>query len=157
MIERLKALMGGRRRAAPAPAAEAPRFAAAALLVEAALMDAEYGDGERDAIHDMAVTRFGLSQAEAAELLRAAEAEMRASVQLHPYTRAVKDGFSYDERVDLIEMLWEVAYADGELHDYEANLIRRVAGLIYVTDRDRGDAHKRVIAKRGASRAPDTR
>ena len=46
-------------------------------------------------------------------------------------------------------MLWEVAYADGVLHDYEANLMRRVGGLIYVTDRDRGDARRRVLERLG--------
>ena len=44
-------------------------------------------------------------------------------------------------------MLWEVAYADGVLHDYEANLLRRVGGLIYVNDRERGDARRRVLAR----------
>jgi uncharacterized tellurite resistance protein B-like protein len=49
--------------------------------------------------------------------------------------------------VDLIEMVWEVAYADGELHDYEANLLRRLGGLLYVSDRERGEARKRVLAR----------
>jgi uncharacterized tellurite resistance protein B-like protein len=49
-------------------------------------------------------------------------------------------------------MLWEVAYADGVLHDYEHNLLRRIAGLIYVTDRDRGLARNRVLARLGLAR-----
>ena len=44
-------------------------------------------------------------------------------------------------------MMWEVAFADGIIHDFEENLIRRVAGLIYVSDRDRGEAKKRVRAR----------
>jgi len=47
----------------------------------------------------------------------------------------------------MIEMLWEVAYADGSLHDFESNMLRRVAGLLYVTDRESGDARKRVVAR----------
>ncbi len=57
--------------------------------------------------------------------------------------------FSDAERIELIEMLWEVAYADGVVHDYEHNLLRRIAGLIYVTDRDRGLARNRVLARLG--------
>ena len=61
------------------------------------------------------------------------------------------DFFEPEERIALIEMLWEVAYADGELHDYEASLIRRITGLLYVSDRDSGEARKRVRARLGLS------
>jgi len=53
----------------------------------------------------------------------------------------------------MMEMLWEVAYADGRLHEYEASLARQVAGLIHVSDRDNGAARKRVLARLGL---PDT-
>ena len=61
----------------------------------------------------------------------------------------VTDRFSFEERVELMEMLWQVAYADGELDDFEANLLRRVAGLIHVSDRDSGAARKRAMARLG--------
>jgi uncharacterized tellurite resistance protein B-like protein len=51
----------------------------------------------------------------------------------------------------MIEMLWEVVYADGELHSYEANLMRRLGGLLYVSERDRGAARKRVLARQDGS------
>lgn len=60
----------------------------------------------------------------------------------------IKDRFDEKERIRLVEMLWEVVYADGQAHDYEANLLRRIAGLIYVADRDSGAARKRVLARR---------
>jgi uncharacterized tellurite resistance protein B-like protein len=56
------------------------------------------------------------------------------SSQLYSFTRVVKDNFDHAERVELMEMLWEVVYADGALHHLEASLMRRVAGLIYVPD-----------------------
>jgi len=49
--------------------------------------------------------------------------------------------------VMLVEMLWDVVYADGELHDYEANLMRRVAGLLHVSDQESGAARKRVLGR----------
>jgi uncharacterized tellurite resistance protein B-like protein len=70
-------------------------------------------------------------------------------VQWHGFTTAIKDGFEPAERVELIEMLWEVVYADGQLHDYEASLLRRIAGLLYVSDRNSGEARKRVLARLG--------
>ena len=69
------------------------------------------------------------------------------------FTRVIKDRFSEDERVRMIEMLWTGAYADRRLHDYEASLVRRVAGLIYVADRDSGAARKRVLRRLGLANA----
>ena len=59
----------------------------------------------------------------------------------------------YEERVHLIEMLWDVAYADGVLDPNEDTLIRKVAGLIYVSDHDRGAARRRVVEQRSANQA----
>jgi uncharacterized tellurite resistance protein B-like protein len=73
----------------------------------------------------------------------------RESVQWNGFTSAIKDGLDHAERVQLIEMLWEVVYADGQLHDYEASLLRRVSGLLYVSDRESGEARKRVLARLG--------
>lgn len=120
---------------------------ACALLVEAAVLDGEFGADERQTINNILTQRMSLNDAEAAEILGAAETLQKDANQLLSYTRTIKQGFSHEERVEIIEMLWEVAYADGVLHDYEANLLRRVGGLIYVTDRERGDARRRVEAR----------
>jgi uncharacterized tellurite resistance protein B-like protein len=64
-------------------------------------------------------------------------------------SRTLKDALDYEDRVDLMEMLWEVVYADGVLDDMEANMMRRVAGLLYVDDVDSGTARKRAMAKLG--------
>jgi uncharacterized tellurite resistance protein B-like protein len=61
----------------------------------------------------------------------------------------IKDSFDQEERVELMEMLWEVVYADGALHHLEANLMRRIAGLIFVPDRESGEARKRALSKLG--------
>lgn len=128
---------------------EEQQVAAAALMVEAAQMDADFGAEERAKIGQLIETRFALAPPEAEDLLEEAERLASESVQWHGFTRAIKDGFDYEERIELIEMLWEVVYADGELHDYEANLLRRITGLLYVSDRDSGEARKRVLARLG--------
>lgn len=119
-------------------------LAAAALLVEAACMDGTLGTSERDTINELLTVRFSLSQAEADLLFNEALTIQNEATHLMRFTRTIKDNYSEAERTQLIEMLWQVAFADGVIHDYEDNLIRRIAGLIYVSDRDRGDAKKRV-------------
>ncbi len=122
-------------------------LAAAALLVHAASVDVHFGDDERATIMRLIETRLELTPEEARALFDAAHEAADRSIQLHGFTHAVKNGFSYDERVGLIEMLWEVVYADGKLDEFESQLMRRIGGLIYVDDRDRGMARKRVLER----------
>jgi uncharacterized tellurite resistance protein B-like protein len=153
MLERIRRLLGGHPSVAQGAAHsfEERQLAAAALMVEAAAMDAKFDAAERARIGELIRDRFALGADEAADLIAEAERAASTSVAWHGFTRAIKDGFDHTERVQLIEMLWEVAYADGELHDYEASLLRRVAGLLYVSDRDSGEARKRVLARLGLS------
>ena len=130
---------------------EERQLAAAALMIEAARLDDDFDAGERTRIETLLQDHFSLSPDEAGELLAAGEQASSDSVEWQGFTRAIKDGFEPEERVALIEMLWEVAYADGRLHDYEASLIRRITGLLYVSDRDSGEARKRVMARLGIS------
>ena len=124
-------------------------IAACALLVEAAKLDGQFSDDERATIIDLLRRHMKLSDEEAHSLLAAAEARQAGANQLLAFTRAIKNEYSPQERVEIIEMLWEVAYADGVLHDYEANLLRRIGGLIYVPDRERGSARRRVLSRLG--------
>ncbi len=127
------------------------QVAVAALLVEAATMDSDFDADERATIARLLRARFGLEERDAQELVALAETHIADAAELYGFTRIVKDRFSHDERVEMMQMLWEVAYADGELHDYEANLMRRIAGLIFVSDRESGEARKRALAHLGLS------
>ncbi len=151
VLERLKALLGDRPDARDAAGGSADRLqlATAALLVEAAEMDADFGAEERAKITELVERRFGLSAAESQALLQAARDKVEQSVEVFGFTREIKNAFSPEERIEMMEMLWEVAYADGELHDLEASLMRRLAGLLHVSDRDSGLARKRVLARHG--------
>lgn len=126
--------------------------AAAALMVEAARLDGSFGDDERDRIRTLLIEHFQLTPWVAGELLARAERTATESVAWQGFTRAIKDELPPEERTQVIEMLWEVVYADGRLHDYEASLLRRVAGLLYVSDRDSGEARLRVMDRLGIAR-----
>lgn len=124
-------------------------LAAAVLLVYAASVDGDFDRAERDRIEWLCEHRFELAAEEAHALIEAAEHEAGEAVQLLRFTRTIKDGFSYEERVHLVEMLWEVVYADRVVEAHEAQLMRRIAGLIYVDDKDSGIARSRARARTG--------
>jgi uncharacterized tellurite resistance protein B-like protein len=150
MLDRLRALFGG---GGDSPGRVAKRrtddlhLAAAALMVEAAKLDGRFDEREREAIRRVLCRQFRLADADAEELLEDASRSAAESTQLYGFSRRIKDQLDPDDRVQIIEMLWEVAYADGHVHDYEANLVRRIAGLLYVPDQASGAARKRVIER----------
>jgi uncharacterized tellurite resistance protein B-like protein len=148
MIQKLKKIFAG----APAKTAERAdpvQIAAAGLLMEAARMDGQVDAGEEETVARLLERRFGLEADAAAELARRAKGDAEESVELYRMTRDLKNALDHDERVELMQMLWQVAYADGELHEYEANLMRRVAGLIYISDRESAEARKRALRSMG--------
>lgn len=135
--------------AQPRPPADL-RTAVAVLLVEAAHRDDVFGPEERAVITRLLTAQYALSESECAALMAAAENANANITQIHPYTSAVAEEMPYEERIGLIEMMWEVVYADGVLDPEEDALIRRLVGLIHITDRDRVLARQRVLARRDA-------
>lgn len=148
MIGKLFGLTGKRERDAELSHSET-NLAVAALLVEAAMMDGDFDTTERATIERLVVERLSLDVEDAKALIADAEARVRDSVEMWGFAHKVKDAFSYEDRIGMVEMLWQVVYADGVLHDYEANLMRRIAGLIYVEDRDSAHARKRALVRLG--------
>ncbi len=123
---------------------DALQGAAALLLVEAASLDGSFDSAEEAAVHDALAHRFELSGQEVNALIAEAREKHEHSVEMSRTIRTLKDQLGRDDRIQVIEMLWEVAYADGVIHDYEANLVRRVTGLLHVPDTESGAARKRV-------------
>jgi len=121
--------------------------AVAVLLVEAARRDDTFDGVERAAIERLLASKFELSTESTRLLIAQAESTADRSSQLHPFTRLAVERMDPQQRIRLIEMLWEVAYADGVLDPEEDGLLRRVAGLIYVADADRVAARQRVLKR----------
>ena len=145
MLDRLLQLLEGRVTSAGGPSEEDLRLAVAALLVEAARMDRSFGEGERATVANLLSRRFGLSPSEVSFLVERADARVIDSVQYFPFTHNINQMMSAAEKTEVIEMLWRVAYADGSLEAEEDQLIRQVAGLIHVPDRDRMLARRRAL------------
>jgi uncharacterized tellurite resistance protein B-like protein len=147
VIDRIRKLLS-----APESAPTRPddlQIAVAVLLVEAARMDDTFDLHERGAIAALLEHKFQLSHDETQDLLKLAEETAERSHQLHPFTRLAVERMEPARRIRLIEMLWEVAYADGKLDPDEDVLLRRVAGLIYISDEDRIAARQRVLSRIG--------
>lgn len=151
MLQRLRSFLAGDISAQDVELSSEDELAAAAVavFVEAALLDGSFGDEERQIILQLMTERFQIPEADAASLMDSAAADAEHANKLYSATRTIRDGFGIEERIDVMEMLWQVAYADGVLHDYEANLVRRVAGLLYVQDQDNGRARKRALENLG--------
>ncbi|MFV0367727.1 MAG: TerB family tellurite resistance protein [Hyphomicrobiaceae bacterium] len=146
MLDKLMGFLSGDASQAEAASEEELRIAVAALLIEAGKMDERFDAGERRAIRDLLAQRFDLKSSELDQLMVAAEARVDGSEQYYPFTQLICERLSRTERVEIIEMLWRVVYADGVLDTYEDALIRQVAALINVEDRDRAAARHRALA-----------
>ena len=134
---------------APAPAADQLHVAAAALLVRAAQIDGHVSEAETALLKRLVGPHFGLSDAEASSLIEQAYAAVDAANDLFQFTQKINADFNEAHKKMLMQLLWQIVLSDGVVDDYEANLLRRVAGLIYITDQDAGAARKAAEAALG--------
>ena len=136
------------------PKIEAPPVhrAAAALLAHMALEDGTVDPREIERMSQIAYRSFHLDPAATRTLIEGAIRQAKNDVDLFRAIRPLIAEVAPRDRIKLVEMLWDVVYADGVLHDRENALMRKIAGLLYVSDADSGAARKRVIA-RGAGLA----
>ncbi len=126
------------------------QLAVAALLLEAAvIVDGNFDPHEREIVRQLLQRCFSLRLDEAQNLIAAAERRVEMSAQLFGFTTTVNNRLSRERKIELIEMLWEAAYADGVLDPLEDTLLRRISGLIDVSDHERGEAKRRVLQRLG--------
>jgi uncharacterized tellurite resistance protein B-like protein len=127
------------------------RLAAAALLVHAALIDGDMSEVERNKLQGMLMLRFGLDETAAHDLMNAATEAEHQAVDLYHFTSLLNRTLDEAGRQQIIEMMWQVAQADGQVTEFEDNLIWRAADLLYVPAQARIDLRRRVAASFGLS------
>lgn len=136
-----------KRLSAPAPErlpdADA-RLALTALLVRVARSDGDYETVEAERIDRITTARYGLSPFEATRLRTEAETLESEAPDTVRFTRAIKDAVGYEDRIAVIEALWQVVLADGSRDAEEDALLRLVANLLGINDRDSNMARQRV-------------
>ena len=114
----------------------AARVAAAALLFEAAMSDYQLDDVERQTIKDLITEQFNLDRADAMTLIALAESQAKEATGLHGFTTLINQNWSETERVNLMEKMWRVVYADGRLDDHELHLMRKIQRLLHIPQVD---------------------
>ena len=108
-----------------------------ALLIHAAKIDENYTENEKKIIKKVIMDLNKISSNQADELLRVAEKKEKESNQLIEFTKEIKK-YSMEFKLKIVEIIWKIVYSDGTSDDYESNLIRRICGLLYISDKDNG-------------------
>jgi uncharacterized tellurite resistance protein B-like protein len=131
------------------------RLAATALLIHIISLDGEPTEIEKRKLHGLIESRFGLDPGSADQLIRSATLVEGEAVDLYHFTSVIMREVDDAGRLRIVEMMWELVYADGAVSEFEDNVVWRAADLLAVSSRDRIDLKHRVAASRGASVAGD--
>jgi len=115
----------------------------AALLIHAAKIDENYTDIEKNIIRKALIDLNSITSDKADELIKDAEKKEEISNQIVEFTREIKK-YSMEFRLKIIEIIWKIVYSDGTSDSYESNLIRRICGLLYISDKDNGIIKNKV-------------
>ena len=126
-------------------------LATAALLIEMMRVDDHVKPEELSSMAAGIRQTFGLSEDETTELINLAEEEAQDASCYHAFTSLINKGFSKQQKIRVVEMLWEIAYADNELEMYEEHLIRKLSDLLYVKHSDFIRAKHQVQERLGLS------
>jgi uncharacterized tellurite resistance protein B-like protein len=126
------------------------RLAAAAMLVHAAAIDGDMSQSESDKLHAVIKQRFDLGDAATDELIEKATAAEHEAVDLYHFTHQLNRVLDEAGRARIVEMMWEIVYADGKRDELEDNLVWRAADLLGVSARERIELRRRIAGETGS-------
>jgi uncharacterized tellurite resistance protein B-like protein len=127
------------------------RLAAAAMMIHASTIDGTMRGAERDKLHAVLKARFSLDDAATEELIDAGTLAENESVDLYRFTSLINRSLDEAGRLAIVEMMWEVVFADGGVNEFEDNLMWRAADLLGVSSRDRIALRRRVAGEAAES------
>ena len=114
-----------------------------ALLIHAAKIDENYTENEKEIIKKVIIDLNKINTDQANELLKLAEKKEEESNQIIEFTKEIKK-YSKEFKLKIVEIIWKIVYSDGTSDNYESNLIRRICGLLYISDKDNGIIKEKV-------------
>jgi uncharacterized tellurite resistance protein B-like protein len=126
------------------------RLAATALLIHVIAIDGEPSATEKRKLHSLLETHFRLDRGAADQLIASATLVEGEAVDLYHFTSVIMRSVNEQGRLRIVEMMWELVYADGRINEFEDNVVWRAADLLGVSSRDRIDLKHRVAGRQGA-------
>ena len=121
------------------------RIATCALLLEMANIDGEFNDSERESILDILRKNYHLSDEHAEALIEASNEERKGSIDYWQFTNLINRNYSIEEKIRIIETVWEIAYTDGRLDKHEDYLVHKLAELLNLTHKQLIEAKLKTI------------
>ena len=120
-------------------------IATCAILLEMAKIDGEFNDSERQNIINIFKDKYDLTAEEISSLIEASEEELERSIDLWHFTNEINKNYSPDEKIRIIETIWEVAYADGKLDEHEDYLIHKLSNILNLSHKHLIEAKVKVL------------
>ena len=117
------------------------------IMMEAAAIDGKIDQKEIDKIYKVLIEVFHEKPEDVESELQNCLNELNEHKSLFFFTSKINQSFTHEKKIILIEILWEIILEDGKIHDYESNLVRRLAGLLYISDAQCGTAKKKSLEK----------
>ena len=115
------------------------------LLIEACKVDGIISHDEIDKIKNLLVNKFHLESSKAQKALDYVLETSNEKVELFSDIKVILDTMDHEERIKVVEMLWEVVLADGNIDDYESNLMRKISSLLHISSFENAEAKKRAL------------
>ena len=127
------------------------RLAATALLIHVVSLDGEPSELEKQKLHSLLESSFGLDPGTADRLIASATRAEGEAVDLYHFTSVIMRSVNEEGRLRIVEMMWELAYADGEVTEFEDNVVWRAADLLGVSSRDRIELKHRIAGRQSGA------
>ena len=121
------------------------QIAISTLMIQTAVYDGIFDEKEKSEILELIKKYFELTEDQKLSLFKIAMKVNDNSNDMQLFTRVLNTNLSEDEKLNIIEMLWKIIISDGHIDDYENALIRKISGLLYISDRDVGRIKKELI------------
>lgn len=146
MIDLFKKIMGSKELAAEKETGEKDiHLATCALLVELAGIDGEFNEEEKNNIISIFKTEYHVPEEDINELLKSSKEELENSIDLWQFTNLINQNYTLEEKLNVIETVWKVAYADGRLDQHEDYLVHKMATLLRLSHKQLIDAKLKVL------------
>ena len=123
------------------------QIAISTLMIQTAVYDGIFDEQEKSKILELIKKYFNFSEDQKLALFKIAIKVNDDSNDMQQFTRVLNDNLSEEEKLNIIEMLWKIIISDGHIDDYENALIRKISGLLYISDRDVGQIKKKLITQ----------